>query len=429
MSDSEELDVLVVGAGLAGLACAFEAARAGLQVAVLERGDVAGAKNLSGGRLYLEPVREVCKDLLAGAPFERTVVSDAIVLTDEKSSVSIRVDSPGEAGQSVTVLRAKLDAHLADQVGAAGAMVLPQQRAEGLIRDGDRVVGVKVGTDELRAKMVVAADGVLSFLAEAAGLRRERHLGNYAVGIKEIVQLTPQVIEERFNLGAGQGASRLYLGEITRGMPGGAFLYTNRDSLSLGLVLQLGALQQQKSDELVADLLETFKARPDVAPLLAGGKTVEYGAHLIPEGGAAHVPALGLPGLLLVGDAAGFVLNTGTALRGMDLALCSGALCGQALAEAKERGLDPVFCLERYREKLQGSFVMRELERHRHAPRVLANQRLYARYPRLTVRWALDLLAVNAAGESLPAGVAFRRLRKDVLGFRGLRDLWKLRRI
>jgi len=429
MSGGDELDVIVVGAGLAGLACAFEAARAGLSVAVLERGDAAGAKNVSGGRLYLEPVAELCGDLLANAPFERTVVSDSIVLTGAAGSLSVRLDQQGEQGRSVTVLRAKLDQHLAEQVIARGAMVLPQQRAEALIRDGERVVGVKVGSEELRAKMVVAADGALSFIAREAGLVSEAEPAAYAVGIKEVIELPPKTIEERFNVGGGQGASRLYLGEVTRGLPGGAFLYTNQGSLSLGLVFQLATLQRWESETMAWELVEAFKARHDVAPLIAGGKTIEYAAHLIPERGLAGVPPLGLPGLLVVGDAAGLVLNTGTALRGMDLALASGALAGQSLAESQERGLDPAVCLERYRQKLDASFVMRQLRLHRRTPEVLALGRLYERYPRLIVEWARELFRVNAAGESLPAKQAFRRLRKDVLGLRGLRDLWKLSRM
>jgi len=337
MGAEEILDVIVVGAGPAGLACAGEVAGAGLQVIVLERGDVAGEKNLSGGRLYLEPVKDLCADMLKDAPFERPVVSETVCLwvsetvclCDEHSSLSFRLDQP--AGNSVTVLRARLDKHMADWATAKGAMVLPQQRADELVMQDGRVTGVKVGSEVLKARVVVAADGALSFLAQQAGLRTAREAHTYAVGFKEIIQLDSAVIEDRFNLPKGQGAARLYMGAVTGGLPGGGFIYTNRDSLSIGLVAQLGAVREWQSESHLFDLLEEFKQRSDVAPLVSGGKIVEYGAHLIPEGGLRALPAPGLPGLLLAGDAAGFVLNTGPVLRGMDLALASGVLAGRSI--------------------------------------------------------------------------------------------------
>jgi electron transfer flavoprotein-quinone oxidoreductase len=431
MSNEDVLDVIVVGAGLAGLACAHELASAGLQVIVLERGDVAGAKNLSGGRLYLEPVRDLSGDLLKGAPFERPVVSESISLCDQRTSASFRVDHPQEPDRpnSVTVLRARLDRHLADRVTERGGMVLAQQRVDGLLRDQGRVAGVRAGPEELRARVVVAADGALSFLAEEAGLRAGRDAHAYSVGIKEVIQLDASVLEERFNLAPGQGAARLYLGAVTRGHPGGGFIYTNSDSLSLGLVLQANALRAWKSESFFWELLEEFKARQDVSPLIDGGRTVEYGAHLIPEGGFVQLPPPGLPGLLLAGDAAGFVLNTGAVMRGMDLALASGVLAGRSIVESRGSGFDAAVCLDGYRRALQRSFVMRQLRTHRKAAGVLSSERLYNRYPHRLVEWASRLFQVDASGEHLRARSALKSLRRDVLGWRGIRDLWRLTRM
>jgi len=431
MSQEDALDVIVVGAGLAGLACAHRAASAGLQVAVLERGDVAGAKNVSGGRLYLEPLGEPCGDLLRDAPFERPVVSESVVLTADDGSVSFRLDRGAAADRprSVTVLRARLDQHLAERVAAAGALVLCQQRVDSLLRAGGQVIGVKVGSEELHARMVVAADGALSFLAQEANLRRQRLPRCYAVGLKEVIRLAPAAIEARFNLQPGQGASRLYLGQVTRSLPGGGFLYTNQDSLSLGLVVSCAALQRWESEAMLWELLERFKERPEVAPLIAGGATVEYGAHLVPEGGFAELPPLGVPGLLLAGDAAGLVLNTGTMVRGMDLALCSGALAGQSIVEAFAAGLGPAGCLERYRRKLTESFVVAQLRAHRQAPAVLALPRLYTSYPQAVVEGARELFQVDPSGQTRSLRQVCARLRKRVPGWRALHDLWRLARM
>jgi electron transfer flavoprotein-quinone oxidoreductase len=429
MGSSDELDVIVVGAGLAGLACAWKTAAAGLSTAVLERGDVAGGKNLSGGRLYLDPVQDLCGDLLEGAPFEREVASEALVLTDDDASVTILIDG-SDSGRSVTVLRATLDQHLADKLAEQEAFVLPEQKADELLRDGDgRVNGVRVGPEELRSRVVVAADGGLSFIAEQAGLRTARPASGYAVGVKELIELDAETIEQRFNVGPGQGAARLYLGEITRGLPGGGFLYTNSKSISLGLVVHVAALRGWRSDEQLSELVEAFKQRPEVAPLIAGGKTVEYGAHIIPEGGHGALPArFGLPGLLLAGDAAGLVLNTGVTVRGMDLALASGAIAGQCIAEAFEGGFDGAACLASYERSLGQSFVLEQLRAHRKAPELLAMERLYDRYPGGAVQVARALFAVGPDGKSLSVGGAMKRMRKDVLGLRGLLDLWKLYR-
>jgi len=425
MGDGDELDIIVVGGGPAGLACAWEAASAGLQVAVLERGDVAGAKNLSGGRLYLEPLRALCGPLLDGAPLERPVISESIALTDDASSVSFRLDDgPGASlPSSATVLRARLDAFLADRVGEKGAMVLPQQRADDLIEEGGRIVGVKVAGDELRAGLVVVADGALSFLAERAGLRPRRAPELYAVGVKEIIELPAATIEQRFNVPEGQGASRLYVGKVTEGLAGGGFLYTNKDSISLGLVFQLPTVRAWKGEAHLWELLERFKERPDIASLVAGGRTVEYGAHLVPEPEFKSLPVPGKPGMLLAGDAAGFVLNTGTTVRGMDFAIASGALAGRTAAEAKKSKLDPAATLSHYRAALEESFVMRELRAHRKAHGVLAAPHLYAHYPEAVAKLAREFFKVGEDGRTMTVKRAVKTLRKDVLGWRGIRDL------
>ncbi len=431
MGSGDELDVIVVGAGLAGLACAYEAASAGLQVAVLDRGDAAGSKNLSGGRLYLQPVQELCAGFLEGAPFERPVISESIVLTDDSSSVTLRLDQGEVSGtpNSVTVLMSPLDRYLAEKVSERGALVLPQQKVDALVRENRQVVGVKIGEEELRARVIVAADGVLSFLAQEAGLRAERPTHVYGLGIKEIIQLERSVIEDRFNLPCGQGAARLYLGRITQGLPGGGFIYTNTDSLSIGMVVHMKAVQDWKSETEMWELLEAFKTRPDVAPLLAAGKTIEYGAHLIPEEGFKNLAKPGIPGLLLVGDAAGFVLNTGSTLRGMDLAIGSGILAGRSIAAAARKDFDPGACLSHYQQALEKSFITKQMKAYRKAPDLLSLSRLYDRYPHRMVQLAQEIFLVNSTGQSMSWRDAFKKFLFKILGWQGIRDIFRLIRL
>jgi electron transfer flavoprotein-quinone oxidoreductase len=431
MANGDELDVIIVGAGLAGLACAYETASAGLQVAVLERGDAAGSKSLSGGRLYLQPVQGLCGDLLKNAPFERQVVSESIVLTDDSSSVTFRMDKGEDPTNpnSVTVLMSRLNRHLAEKVTEKGAMVLPQQKVDELVRENGKVVGVKIGPEELRAGVVVAADGALSFLAQEVGLRSGHSTDSYGVGIKEIIQLESSKIEDRFNLPPGQGAARLYMGRITHGLPGGGFIYTNTDTLSIGIVVHMKALRDWKSETESWELLEVFKARPDVAPLLAGGNTVEYGAHLVPEGGFKSLPKPGIPGLLLVGDAAGFVLNTGNTLRGMDLAIASGVLAGKSILEASKADFSPETCLNYYEQALKTCFIMSQMKAYKKAPDLLTLSRLYDRYPHRMVQLAHEMFQVNSQGQGMSFWNAFKKIAFKILGWKGIKDMWRIIRM
>ena len=103
----------------------------------------------------------------------------------------------------------------------------------------DSVVGIKAGEDELRAQVVVAADGVNSFLCREAGIRAKEPTNHLAVGVKSVIRLPRAVIEERFNLRGDEGAAYAVVGDSTKGLGGGGFLYTNIDSLSIGVVLRL----------------------------------------------------------------------------------------------------------------------------------------------------------------------------------------------
>ncbi len=277
--------------------------------------------------------------------------------------------------------------------------------------------------------MVVAADGVLSFTAQEVGLRSGHAADSYGVGIKEIIQLESSDIEDRFNLPSGQGAARLYMGKITQGLPGGGFIYTNIDTLSIGLVVHMKALQDWKSETESWELLEVFKARPDVAPLLAGGKTVEYGAHLVPEGGFKSLPKPGIPGLLLVGDAAGFVLNTGNTLRGMDLAIASGVLAGKSILEASKTDFNPEICLNYYEQALKKSFIMNQMKAYKKAPGLLTLSRLYDHYPHRMVQLVREMFQVNSQGQGMSFWNAFKRIAFKILGWKGINDMWRIIRM
>lgn len=120
---NEGFDALIVGAGLAGLSAAYILAEAGLEVVVLERGDYPGAKNVTGGRLYVNPIRKLFPELWAKAPFERYIAHEEVSIIDKERSLSIRYSGSElteDPNQSFSVLRGRLDRWLSKQAELKG---------------------------------------------------------------------------------------------------------------------------------------------------------------------------------------------------------------------------------------------------------------------------------------------------------------------
>jgi electron transfer flavoprotein-quinone oxidoreductase len=330
-------DVVVVGAGPAGSAAAIALARAGCRVCLLERGASPGSKNLFGGVVYPKVLDDLVPEWREEAPLERWVTRRAtMLLTDTQAlSVDFRTTAWGAAPYNgVTALRPVFDAWLASKAEVAGAVLLSSTTAIGLLRDErGRVAGVRTDRPEgdLPAKAVVACDGVNAFLAKEAGCAGPSDPAHYTLGVKEVLALPPEEIERRFGLGPGEGADFEILGG-TGGVAGGGFLYTNHETLSVGLVLSLPALSESKRRP--EEILAGFKAHPAIATFVAGADLVEYGAHLIPEAGVSMMPKLATDGMVIAGDAAGMCLAAGLWLEGVNFAIASGAAAGAVVAEA-----------------------------------------------------------------------------------------------
>jgi electron transfer flavoprotein-quinone oxidoreductase len=182
-------------------------------------------------------------------------------------------------------------------------------------------------------------------------------------------------------LTGNEGAAYAMVGFATRGVSGGGFLYTNKDSLSVGLVIQLDKLLESRLNP--ADILEEFLGHPMVAPLIKDGKLLEYGAHLVPEGGVEMMPRLYTGGMLVAGDAAGLTINNGFVVRGMDLAIGSGIAAADAVLEARTRKDFSAQGLSVYQTKLDQSFVMADMRTYSRTTQFMKNERLFAAYPEM----------------------------------------------
>ena len=383
----QQFDAIVVGAGPAGSSAALAMARAGLQVALVERGEYAGAKNVSGAALYAPNLlADLLPDYWEEAPVERYLTRRVITFLGQESAVSLdfrtnHFNRPPYNG--FTILRPKFDRWLASKAEEAGALLITSTVVDDLLYKGKQVIGVRCRREDgdLYAPIVIAADGANSFLAKKAGLQREFRADEMTLGVKEVLRLDAHTIEERFNLNGDEGMTNEYVGYASGDVKGGGFLYTNRDTLSIGVVVQIESLAQKKVRAY--DLLDQFKQHPAVAPLVRDSVTLEYSAHMIPEGGWAMLPALSRAGLMVVGDAAGFVFAIGLFQEGMNFAIASGLAAAATTQLAHAEHDFSAQSLARYRKQLESSFVLQDLKNFRHAGALVNNERLQSVYPDL----------------------------------------------
>ncbi|MBK8174717.1 MAG: FAD-dependent oxidoreductase [Rhodospirillales bacterium] len=431
----EHFDVIVVGAGPAGSAAALVAARAGLKVLLVERGEYPGAKNVSGACFYGSAVlNELIPNWWEKAPVERYVCRRDLVLMSETTAVSMDFRSAA-AGyveppyNAFTILRPKFDRWFAAQAEAAGAFLLTSTVVDDVIKERGRVVGIKVRREhgEVRGDVVIACDGVNSWLAKKAGLQRDLHDHEVSLGVKEVLGLDEAVIRERFHLTGNEGVAYEYVGAVTQDVRGGAFLYTNKSSLSVGIIGQVSSLVEAKKRPY--DILEHFKSHPAVAPLVRGGKLREYSAHLIPEAGWKMMPQLVAPGMLIAGDAAGFCLATGLYIEGINYAMQSGIAAAKAAIHACACRDFGKHTLARYTELLWPHNVFTDFRAFKHAPGFVNGNRLQNLYPDLVAHGTEMLFQVNGQAKQKILPLSFKVMRQYKVKSRHvLSDLYKVAR-
>jgi electron transfer flavoprotein-quinone oxidoreductase len=423
-SDPMTYDAVVVGAGPAGSSAALALARAGRSVVLVERGPFPGAKNVYGGVVYGRILDDVIPRWWEQVPVQRWVVRRSTMILTETQAVTLDLRSQTwgqEPYNGMTVYRSDFDSWLAQHAVDSGARLLTSTVVTGLLRDGaGRVCGVRTDRPggDLRARVVIACDGVNSFLAKEAGLLAAADATHMTLGAKEVLALPAEVIEERFGLGPHEGLDIEAVGG-TGGVPGGGFLYTNRDSVSVGVVVSLEGLVASKRRP--EDLIAGFKAHPGIAPFLRGAQLKEYSAHLIPEGGYSSMPELAADGLLVAGDAAAMTLAAGIWLEGVNFAIGAGLAAGRAAADAIRSGDVSAAGLAGYRQALEASFVLRDHKRLRLAPQLVLSDRMQQKYTKVLCDIAEELFTVtNPEPKPGLARIMYRSLRRHRVPWRSL---------
>ncbi|MBX3605878.1 MAG: FAD-binding protein [Piscinibacter sp.] len=397
---AEKFDAIVVGAGPSGNTAAYTMAKAGLKVLQIERGEYPGSKNVQGAILYADALEKVIPDFREDAPLERHIIEQRIWVLDDTSFVGThyRSDDYNKPPYNrYTIIRAQFDKWFSAKVREAGALLICETTVEELLMDGNRCIGVRCDRKggEVYADVVILADGVNSTLARKAGFHGEIKAGNVALAVKEILFMPEEVIQQRFNVKEEEGVVIEMMGTVTEGMVGTGFLYTNKDSLTIGVGCMLSDFKANPQRTSPYALLERLKRHPSIAPLIEGGEMKEYCAHLIPEGGFHAVPKVYGEGWLIVGDSGGFV--NAAHREGSNLAMTTGRLAAETVIAAKAAGR-PMSekTLKAYKERLDDSFVMKDLHKYRDMPQVLhQSPQFFSTYPALVNRAAKTMFTVD----------------------------------
>ncbi|PWV37227.1 MAG: hypothetical protein DJ555_03120 [Desulfurococcaceae archaeon] len=365
-------DVIVVGAGLAGSAAAYYLAKRGYDVLLVEKAKVPGQRNVTGGILYGSFIPgygliDLIPDFESEAPLERRVVKYRLamissptypaeyryraVAPNKRSYMVLEIDETSmldrfihrgiSTGHDYTVIRAKFDRWFARKVEEVGGIVVTATAVEDLVIEDEKVVGIRTNKEEIHADLVIDASGITSKLVIKAGLRKPLDPSQVYHGIKQVYQLSEDEINKRFGLKNGEGMAIAIMGDFLRGMIGGGFIYTNRDTISVGLVVTMSSMLKSlrknvKEIGKPLDVLEDMISHPYVSRFIEGAKLVEYSAHNIPKGPMTILEKPLRSGFLVAGDALGAFVKIGGLIDGMRRAIATGIMAAQTYIYARK---------------------------------------------------------------------------------------------
>lgn len=465
----EKFNVIVVGAGPAGATAAYLLAQAGMEVVMIERGATPGSKNVSGALAFSHVYDEIYPRFWESAPVERGIVGHSIVFLGKEASVTLDYRDLAEAtspspnpsqgagngapssnpsqragngapspnpsqregdrskgANAYSVLRARFDPWMAQQAEEAGAMLLPGYTVERLLMEEGRVVGIHAGGDDLMADVVVIAEGTRSQLLRQAGLRDDFNAHDVSIGVKEVIALPEDVITNRFQcMSADEGVAYTCVGH-TGGVDGGGFLYTNRDTISLGVVVKIDSLYRSKRQP--HNILDEFKAHPFVQRLIRGGEVVEYSAQAIHRGGVHLMPQLYGDGYVVAGSAARLLLNNVMTLRGMDVAVASAASAARAILAAREGGDYSIEALSAYETHFKQTDVYKDMVTFKDTYALMDNQRLFNVYPDLACNVMGDMFSVRERPGRKVYGALRDNMKEELSLWQMMKDMAQIGR-
>jgi electron transfer flavoprotein-quinone oxidoreductase len=403
----EKFDCIVIGGGVAGLAAAITLAQNNMKFLLIERGEFAGSKNVSGGVLWGSDLAKLAPNYWEeDGGWERFINHRRLTFMDEQSTFSLdfkssHFDEPPYSG--VVVLRSKFDNWLSGKVQEAidasdyamDSFIATNIKVDEVLMENDKAVGIKTGEDEFHADSVIIAEGVNNLLTRQVGLQDKYVPADHMLtGIKEIIRFDQEVLEQKFQLNGLSGMSNEFVGWATDGVEGGGFLYTNRDTISLGLVLGIKDMREkQKSPH---DILYHFKTHPTIADIIKDGEIVEYSAHVVSSGDKRAMPKeLYKDGILLAGESANLLMNAGKAIQGMDYAMRSGILAAETIVKAKEKEDFTSATLKEYRKVMDESYVMKDINGFQDAVHLLHTETMQQKVPNLVCDFGRQFFTIK----------------------------------
>jgi electron transfer flavoprotein-quinone oxidoreductase len=484
---TEKFDCIVIGAGFAGSSAAIRLAKGGASVLLVERAEVPGQKNMTGGVLWGRELDDLVPGWWKEAPVERFIDHKRLSFLTDDSSFSLDFKSSEwdkEPYNGFSILRGKFDAWLAKKAEEAGANLICGITVRSLAKDKHgKVIGVQGVTkdDVIPAGCVIIADGINSRLALQAGLRREpprRPVGyrkrqewvhkeeerrakegaDYkgagevsshggggppevppslsdwydmhwcAIGVKEVIKLPVEVLESRFQLNGNSGfANEMVAGFLPAGIKAGVSLYTNRDTLSLSVVINMASLKKaadRKEAVPSFEIIELIKKHPYIRDMIKGGEVVEYAAHLVPEGGwhLINSGAFSASGVLVAGDAAGLCFSNGMVIQGMNYATASGKMAADAVLRCKQTGDFSGAALRSYDEALASSYVVQDFRRFASVSKVTWDDRMHHVYPEVIADVFKGLITETGLPKRKVQEIVFGAMKKNDVGLLGA--LW-----
>jgi electron transfer flavoprotein-quinone oxidoreductase len=369
-------DLIVVGAGLAGSTAAAVAARNGLKVALIERGQSPGSKNLFGGAVYTHALQEIYPDLWERKPpLERPVTETGFWFLAKDGLTRLTVQGgplSHKPAVAYVALRAKFDPWWAEQAEKEGVLIIPKTTVVDFLREATGAV-TGVVTDrpqgEIYAPVTIVCEGVNNLLTQKLGLiGHDLKPSAVALGCKQLIALPAETINARFGLTDQEhGLAVSVMGDVSMGLTGLGFIYTGAECVSVGLGVNLDLLAEHHIRPY--ELLQRYLNHPLIAPLIAGGRLMEYGAHLIPEGGWREMPKLFSDGVMVAGDAAAMV--NAVHWEGTNMAIVAGKVAGETAVEAHQKADYSARSLSVYRERLKERFVLQDLYQYRNLAKFL----------------------------------------------------------